>query len=85
MTGDMIYVMVHREERGGMMIEERSDMVIPTKSFQQETNHLSGYYLPYLIRNLTKLTSNVCKGILDYFQREVNKVNEHQLFGERLQ
>ena len=34
MTGDMIYVVVHREERGGMMTEERSDMmmmVVPTQ------------------------------------------------------
>ena len=61
--------MVHREERGGMMTEERSDMmmmmVVPTHIFQQETNHLSGYCFHYLIRKFTKLTSDVCKGVLD--------------------
>ena len=34
--GDMVYVVVHREDRGGMMIEERSDMmimVVPTQIF----------------------------------------------------
>ena len=37
MIGDMIYVVVHREERGGMMSEERSDMimVVPTQIFKQ--------------------------------------------------
>ena len=39
MTGDMIQVVVHREERGGMMIEERSDMmlmVVPTHIFSKK-------------------------------------------------
>ena len=61
-TGELIYMVVHREDRGGIIIEERSDMmmvVVPTHIFQQETNHLSGYFFPYLIRNFTKLTSDV--------------------------
>ena len=69
-TGYMVYVVVHREDRCGMMIEERSDMmmmVVPTQIFQQEMNHLSGYCFPYLIRKFTKLTSDVCKGVLDDF------------------
>ena len=41
-------------------------MVVPTQIFQQETNHLYGYCLPSLIIKLTKITSDVCKGFLDY-------------------
>ena len=61
-------MVVHREERGGMMTEERSDvmmMVVPTHIFQKEANHLSGYYFLYLIRKFTNITSDVYKGILD--------------------
>ena len=61
-------MVVDREERGGMMTEERSDIMmmvtVPTHIFQQETNHIYGYYFPSLIRKFTKLTSNVCKGVL---------------------
>ena len=61
--GDMIYVVVHKEEMGGIMAEERSDMmmmmVVPTHIFHEERNHLSGYCFPYLIRKLTKRTFNV--------------------------
>ena len=45
MTGDTIYVGVHREDRFGMVSEDMSDMmimVVPTQIFQQETNNLSG-------------------------------------------
>ena len=45
MTGDTIYVGVHREDRIGMVSEDMSDMmimVVPTQIFQQETNNLSG-------------------------------------------
>ena len=46
-----------------MMTEERSDMmmmvVVTTQIFQQETNNMSGYCSPYLVRNFTKLTSYV--------------------------
>ena len=86
-AGDRIYVVVHRENRGGMITEERSDMmmmvVVPTQIFQQETNHLSGYCFPSLISNFKNLTSNVWKGVLGYFWIEVNDVDEHQLFGGR--
>ena len=61
-TGDMVHVVVHREEIGGMMTEEISDMmmmVVPNQLFQQETNHLSGYCSPSLIRKFTNITSNV--------------------------
>ena len=54
--------MVQREDRGDMMIEERSDMmmmVVPTHIFKQEINYLSGYCFPYLIREFTELTSDV--------------------------
>ena len=70
MTGDMIYVVVHREERGGMMTEDRSDMmvmVVPTHIFQQAINHLYSYCFPSLINNFTKLTSNLYKGVLGDF------------------
>ena len=55
-------MVVHREERGGIMTEERSDMMmmaVPTHIFHEERNHLSGYCLPSLIRKFTKLTLNV--------------------------
>ena len=61
-------MVVHREEIVEMMTEERSDMimvVIPNQIFQQETNHLYGYCFPSLIRKFTKLTYNLCKGVLD--------------------
>ena len=61
-TGEIIQVVVYREERVGMMEEERSDMmmmVVPNQLFQQETNHLSGYCSPSLIRKFTNITSNV--------------------------
>ena len=67
-TGDMVHVVVHREEMGGMMTEEISDMmmmVVPNQIFQQEINHLYGYCFPSLIRKFTKLTSGVSKDILD--------------------
>ena len=67
------------EERIGMMIM----MVVPTHIFQKETNHLSGYFLPSLIRKFSKLTSDVCKGVLYDFRRDVNKVDEHRFFGGR--
>ena len=54
-----------------MMTEERSEImmmvVVPTHIFQQETNHLSGYCFPSMIRHFTKLTSDVCKVVLDDF------------------
>ena len=40
-------------------------MVAPNQIFNQETNHLYGDCFPSIIRKFTKLTSNVCKGILD--------------------
>ena len=61
-------MVAHRDERGDMMTEDRSDMmmmVVPTHIFQKETNHLSGYCFPSLIRKFTKLTYDVCKGVLD--------------------
>ena len=55
--------MVHREDRGGIMTEERRDimmmMAVPTHIFHEERNHLSGYCLPSLIRKFNKLTFNV--------------------------
>ena len=80
MTGELIYMVVHREDRGGIIIEERSDMmmvVVPTHIFQQETNHLSAYCFPSLIKKFTKLTYDVSKGVLGDFRREVNEVDEH--------
>ena len=78
-------MVVNKEEMGGIMEEERSDMmmmmVVPTHHFQQETNHLYCYCFPYLIRKFTKLTSDVYKGVFYDCWREVNKVDEHQLFG----
>ena len=63
MIGDMIYLVVRGEERGGMMTEERSYImmmvVVPTHIFQKESNRLSGYCFPYLISKFTKLTSDV--------------------------
>ena len=54
-----------------MMTEDMSDMmmiiVVPTHILQQETNHLSGYCFPSMIRHFTKLTSDVCKVVLDDF------------------
>ena len=51
-----------------MMIGERIDImmmvVVPTQIFEQETNHLYGYCIPSLVRKFTKLTSDVCKGVL---------------------
>ena len=60
MTGNTIYAVVH--ERCDMMM-----MLKPTQIFQQETNHLSGYCFPSMIRHFTKLTSDVCKVVLDDF------------------
>ena len=40
-------------------------MVVSTQLFLQEMNHLSGYCFPSLISNFTKLTYDVCKGVLD--------------------
>ena len=37
-TGDIVYVVVHREDRGGMRTEESSDMmmmVLPTHLFPE--------------------------------------------------
>ena len=61
-------MVLHREERGGTMAEEMSDMmmmVVPTHIFQQEINHLSGYCFPFLIMKFTNLTFDVCKVIID--------------------
>ena len=52
-------------------------MVVPTHIFQQETNYLSGYCFPSLIRKFSNLTSNFFKGSLDGFLREANKIDEH--------
>ena len=68
-TGDMVHIVVHREERGGMMTEEISDMmmmVVPNQIFQQEINHLYGYCFPSLIRKSTNLTSDVSIEVLNY-------------------
>ena len=68
-TGDMVHVVVHREEMGGMMTEEISDMmmmVVPNQMFQQEINNLSGYCFPSLIMDSTNLTSDVSIGVLYY-------------------
>ena len=51
-----------------MMTGERSDImmmvVVPTQIFEHETNHLYVYCFPSLVRKSTKLTSDVCKGVL---------------------
>ena len=52
-----------------MITEERSDMmmmmmVVPTQIFQQETNHLSGYCFPSMVRNFTNRTPDVSKVVL---------------------
>ena len=67
-ASETIYVVVHSEERGGMMTEERSEMMmlamVPTQLSTARKNHLFGYCLPSLIMNFTKITSDVCKGVL---------------------
>ena len=67
-TGNMVYVVFYREERGGMTTEERGDMmmmVVPTHIFQKKINHISGYYLPSMIKKFTNITSDVSKCVLD--------------------
>ena len=44
-------------------------------------SYFSARNKPYLIRKFTKLTSEVCKVILDDSWRDVNEVDENQLFG----
>ena len=61
-------MVVHREESGDMMAEERIDMMmimVPTQKFQQEINDLSGYCLPCMIRKFFKLASDVCRVVFD--------------------
>ena len=50
MTGDMIYVVLHMEDRGGIMAEKRSDMmmmlVVPTQIFSKKLIiSLATYYI----------------------------------------
>ena len=68
------------EERSGMMM-----MVAPNQIFNQETNHLYGDCFPSIIRKFTKLTSNVCKGILDDWWGVVNEVDVNLFFEGRQQ
>ena len=58
-------------------------VVVLTQVFHQETNHLYGYCLTFLVRKFTKLTYDVCKSVHDDCCREVNEVDEHLFFGGR--
>ena len=69
-TGDIIYVVVHREDIGGIITEDRCDMMmmmeVPNQIFQKEINNIFGYCFPSMIRNFTRFAYDVCKVVLDY-------------------
>ena len=54
-------------------------------SWHQETNNLSSYCFPSLIRKLTKLPSDFFKDVRDGVWIEVIEFDEHGFFGGRLQ
>ena len=75
--------MIYINSRGDEMMLVVVPNMLLNRAFNLRIIYLPENCFPSMIWEVTNLTSEVCKGILDGFRREVNKFNQHILFTGR--